>query len=172
MGLMTKIRKHHVGLMQKTVEVLGNILKPVSQEQAMTLCDGAEGWTILEVVCHLRDCDEIFYERAVLILEQEFPVLAPYDRNRMAVERRYNEQNLKQVYADLVKSRQRFSDFFYNLSNEQWERAGQHPEESPFTVTEAAMQVSRHDLIHIDQITRILAGSTTRSEDWPKHSHA
>lgn len=157
MGLMTKIRKRHIALMQTTVDVLGNILKPISQEQAATLRDGENGWTILEVVCHLRDYDVIFYDRVRLIIEQDYPVLPGYDYDALTVERKYKEQSLTQAYAELVRFRERLVDFFNDLANEQWERAGQHPEEGHFTMTDAVMQVSRHDLTHIEQITRILA---------------
>jgi uncharacterized damage-inducible protein DinB len=165
MGLMTKIRKRHIALMQKTLVVLGNILKNVSHEQATTVRDGETGWTVLETVCHLRDYDEFYYQRAKLIIEEEYPTLPAYDQEALAVERKYNEQNLAQVYAELVKSREQFVDFFHNLTNEQWEHAGLHPEDGHFTMTDAVMQVSRHDLNHIEQITRILAeGITTQSK--------
>ncbi len=165
MGLMTKIRKRHLALMQKTLDVLGNVLKNISQEQATTLRDGANGWTILESLCHLRDYDEFFQARARLIIEQEYPTLPAYDQEALAIERKYNEQNLMQVYAELVESRRRFIEFFFVLTNEQWERAGQHPDDGHFTMTEAVMEVSRHDLIHIEQITRILVeGVTTPHE--------
>lgn len=165
MGLMTKIRKRHIALMQKTADVLGNILKSISQEQATTLRDGEGGWTMLETLCHLRDYDEIFYTRAQMIIEQEYPVLPAYDQEALVIERKYNEQDMKQVYVDLVKSRHRFVEFFDMLTNEQWERAGQHPEEGHFTMTDVVMQVSRHDLNHIEQITRILAEGVTEKHE-------
>jgi uncharacterized damage-inducible protein DinB len=157
MGLMTKIRKRHIALMEKTIDILANITQSVTQEQATTLRDHDNGWTILEVMCHLRDFDNIFYERARLITEQEYPMLPGYDQEALAAEREYNKQNLAQVYAELKQARQRFAEFFTTLPDPDWERAGMHPEEGHFTMTDAVMQVSRHDITHIEQITRILA---------------
>jgi uncharacterized damage-inducible protein DinB len=157
MGLMTKIRKRHIALMEKTCDIIGNLTQSVTQEQATTFRDHDNGWTILEVMCHLRDFDNIFYERAQLILEQEYPMLPGYDQEALAIERAYNKQNLAQVYAELKQARQRFAEFFTLLPDPDWERAGMHPEEGHFTMTDAVMQVSRHDITHIEQITRILA---------------
>jgi len=57
----------------------------------------------------------------------------------------------------LRASRARFIAFFQSLSGEQWARAGIHPEKGDFTMTDALMQVSSHDLVHLEQIARILA---------------
>jgi uncharacterized damage-inducible protein DinB len=157
MGLMTKIRKRHIALMERTCDVLGNVLQTVTQEAATTLRDSDDGWTILEVVCHMRDYEEIFHERAQTILQEEYPLLPAHDHEAMAVEREYNKQNLAQAYADLKQARQRFTEFFKTLPDPDWERAGMHPEEGHYTMTDAVMHVSRHDLTHIEQITRILA---------------
>lgn len=157
MGLMTKIRKRHITLMEKTCDILGNIVQSTSQDDATRFRDGPNGWTALEVLCHLRDFDEFFYGRAVMMVTQEYPQLPAYDHEALAIEREYNRQDWQKVYVELKQSRQRFAEFFRNLADADWERAGVHPEEGHFTLTDAVMQVSRHDITHIEQITRILA---------------
>lgn len=156
------LRKRHITLMQHTLAILNNILINVSQETATTLRDpndGDKGWTTLEVLCHLRDYDEIFYQRAVMIQQLDQPQLPGYDHEALAVERRYNEQDLRQVLSDLMRSRGRFIEFFQGLSDADWARAGIHPERGHFTMTDACVQVGTHEALHIEQITRILAGS-------------
>ncbi len=151
-----KIRVRYLTNMQRTCATLGHILQRVTQEQATTLRDGEDGWTVLEVLCHLRDFDGFFYDRAVMMLEQENPLLPKYDHEALAIERNYNGQNLQEVYAELAESRSRFVAFFQALTPEQWERAGIHPERGHFSVTDAALQVCSHDIDHTEQITRIL----------------
>ncbi len=159
---LEEIRQRHIKLMQKTVDIVGNILKDVSQHEATTHRDGPDGWTVLEVVAHLRDFDRIFRERAELMLEDEYPELKEVDHDKLVVDEKYNEQNLTQVYIDLVKSRRETITFFSDLSRSQWERFGNHWERGDFSMTDAVIQVCTHEVNHIEQITRIL--SEARSE--------
>ncbi len=156
---LTDLRKRHVRLMRQTCDLLGHLLTAVDQTAATTLRDahdGPKGWTVLEVVCHLRDYDGIFRARAQRMLAEEYPALAPSDHKALAVERAYNAQDLRQVYAELVESRQETIELFKGLDEEDWARAGLHPERGHFTLTDAAVQVGTHDVIHLEQITRIL----------------
>jgi hypothetical protein len=164
MSDLRDLHNRHMLLMQHTLGILGNVLAGADPAVMTTLRDpndGAKGWTALEVLCHLRDYDEIFYQRACLILEQEYPNLPGYDHEALAIERRYNEQDFRQVYADLVRSRQRFVEFFQRLNAAQWERAGVHPERGHFTMTDACAQVGTHEALHLEQITRILWTAST-----------
>jgi len=157
--LLTDIRQHHLRQMQKTVATIGYILTPVTQEVATTLRDGPDGWTVLEVLGHLRDFDAIFRQRAQMMLAQDYPDLPAYDHEQMAIDYRYNEQNLKATYQALLESRQETSAFFAALSDTDWERAGVHPERGHFPMTVACIQVSSHDLTHIEQIAKILTAA-------------
>ncbi len=156
MDNLTDIRKRHVKMMRTTRDILRNVIQPVTPVQASTLRDGPEGWTILEVICHLRDFDGFFYDRAMMMLEKEYPTLPAYDHEALAIERGYNQQDLRQAFAALSESRDRFVEFFKGLSNEQWAKSGIHPERGHFTMTDAAIQICTHDAAHIEQITRIL----------------
>lgn len=160
MSTLVDIRRRHVKLMQNTVTILGHILGGVRQTQAETLRDeqdGPKGWSILEIVCHLRDFDEFFAHRARMIVEQDHPILPAYDHEMLAIERDYNHQKLADAYWSLAQSREKFVVFFKQLTDEQWERTGIHPERGEFSVIDAAIQVGHHDCVHIEQITRILA---------------
>ena len=139
----------------------GNVLAPVSQAVATSLRDGQDGpkgWTIVEVVCHLRDFDLFFQHRAQLMLQQENPTLPAYDHEALAIERNYLSNDVHQAYTVLVESRRQFVEFFEGLTAEQWACAGIHPERGHFTMTDAVMQVGTHDCTHLEQITRILNG--------------
>lgn len=154
------VRRRHVKLMRQTLETLGHIVHTTTPNDARTFRDpddGDKGWTSLEILCHLRDFDQFFYDRAVMILEQDHPDLPAYDHEQIAIDRQYNQQDWHTAYAELVESRHRFREWFKALSDEQWERVGNHPErDHPFTLTDAAMQIGLHDVTHIEQITRIL----------------
>jgi len=158
-----QVRKRAIWQMKTTCEILGHILKNISEQQAHNLQDGPEGWSIIEIVCHLRDFDEFFYQRAQMMLEQEHPQLPAYDHEAIAIERKYRNEELAYAYYDLKESRERFVEFFKSLTDEQWERTGIHPERDSFTMTDAVQQVGLHDIDHIEQITRILENEVPAS---------
>lgn len=151
-----RTRKRHMLLMQRSITILGYILHDVTQEDATTLRDGEGGWTVLEVLCHLRDYDVIFYNRAIQMLEEEMPNLPGFDQDELAVERAYNRQDLKKVFEELKESRAHYVQLFLNMTDDEWERAGIHPEAGYFNMWDALMQVGHHDVNHLEQITRIL----------------
>lgn len=151
-----QVRERHIGAMRKSCDILEHILHGVTDEQARSLRDGPDGWSIIEIVCHLRDFDEIFYRRAQMMQTREQPQLPAYDHEAMAVEGCYQQADLAEAMAALKASRGRFVSFLAALTPEQWERDGAHPERDSFTMTDAAMQVGLHDLDHLEQITRVL----------------
>ena len=156
---LTRIRQRHISLMEQTLQTLGHVLRSVPQTTATTVRDahdGPKGWTVLEVLCHLRDYDGIFRQRAELMVAEDYPHLPGYDHEALARERDYNRQDLRQVWAGLTQSRQATIQLFRGLTDAQWERAGIHPERGHFTLTDAVVQVGTHDCIHLEQITRIL----------------
>ena len=127
------VRTHanHGLLMQGSLKLLVTLVRTLSPEAATTLRDpndGAKGWTVTEVLCHLRDYDEIFWERAVMIREQAYPTLPIYNHEQLVIDRNYNGQAVPTVYAELTASRKRFVNFFQSLSETEFHRAGLHRE--------------------------------------------
>ncbi len=158
-----QLRERTLSIITHTCQVYGHVISTITQEQARTWRDqndAPHGWTALEVLCHMADYDDIFYQRACMILQEDDPHLPNYDHNALAVEHAYNQQDKDEVYARLTQSRARFIDFFQNLTDEQYERAGVHPERGHFTLWDALMQVSTHDARHLEQLTRIIRDAT------------
>lgn len=150
-------RERQIASMRLTCKILSHILRHVSTMDARRLRDGSDGWSIVEIVCHLRDFDEIFHSRARMMLEMEYPELPAYDHEAMAIERNYQAESLADAYNALKASRARFAAFFEALTPAEWARGGAHPERDSFSMTDALMQVSAHDLDHLEQITRVMA---------------
>lgn len=154
---LRQARERHIGAMRLTDEVLSHIVRDLSDEKARESRDGPDGWSIIEILCHLRDFDAIFRSRAKMMLSEDHPSLPAYDHEAMAVERAYQQERLSSVCEQLKASRRETIAFFASLTPDQWERAGVHPERDSFTMTDAVMQVGLHDLDHLEQITRVLA---------------
>lgn len=150
------IQRAHLALMERTARTLDLLLTPLSRETATTLRDGGDGWTVTEVMGHLRDFDGYFRGRGMMMVEQNNPLLPAYDHEAIALAARYNEQDLTTVLAEFLHSREQTQAFFAGLTEEGWARVGVHPERGRFTMTDALLQVGLHDTIHIEQIIKIL----------------
>ncbi len=157
MAMTEQIRRRHIWLMKASLLIIENILETVSEANIRTWRDGENGWTILEILCHLRDFDGFFRHRAEMMLEQDCPDLPAYDHERLAVENRYNEESLADVMDQFRATRADFREFFKELAEVDWLRQGIHPERGEFSMVDALMQVGLHDVNHIEQITRIIA---------------
>jgi hypothetical protein len=148
-----KRTREQLELSYKTVAVLA---RGATIERLTTLRDGPEGWTTLEVVCHLRDIELMFHERVQQSLAQDNPAFPHVDQDAWVIERRYNEQDLNTALADWYAERERFYATIEGLHAEQLERPYVHPLRGPETVLDMVLNTVRHDLLHIEQISRIL----------------
>ena len=154
MSIVTPERLHRA--LVRTPVVLQGLLVGVDQERAVAATDGPDGWSVVEVVCHVRDFDGVFQGRVEQMLAEEHPALAAYDHERIAVERDYRHDDLRRALAVLVEHRVGFLRLFAGLDAERWGRTGVHPELGTISVLDAATQVVLHDIDHTEQIARCL----------------
>lgn len=158
MNTLETVHQKHIDLMQLTLRTVTTLVGSISQEHASTWRDGPDGWSVLEVLGHLRDFDGFFRGRAEMMLADEYPNLPRYDHVALAIERNYNRQALEDIVAQWAESRAATVALFEGLTGEQWERSGVHPERGHFTMTDAVMQIGHHDIIHTEQLAKILKG--------------
>jgi hypothetical protein len=141
---------------KRTPVILHALVGGLTAERARSATDGPDGWSVIQVVCHLHDFDGFFQGRVELMLAQDEPELPGYDHEALAIERDYQHQDLPTVEADLIEHRRRFLTLFESLNDEQLARSGIHPENGRITVFDALVQLTHHDLTHLDQIARCL----------------
>jgi hypothetical protein len=141
---------------RRTPVILNALLAGVSQDRAMSATDGPDGWSVVEVVCHLRDFEGFFRGRVELMLREVNPELPAYDHEALAIERDYQHQDLREAFACLLDQRRSFLELLAGLSPEQLARTGIHPENGQINVFDAIVQLTNHDLTHLDQIARCL----------------
>ncbi len=130
----------------------------VSQAQAQQLRDGPDGWNILEIVCHVRDYQEIFMERLQRMIEEDRPALKPYDeaaREALVIDNQYAQQELRTVSQDYVQMRQAFIALVSGLDKAQLERVGLHPMTGEIDPTVTIFHTVMHDIDHAEQIARV-----------------
>lgn len=152
MTIFTPVR--FIKALHKNQQLINYILTAVPQETAASAWDG--DWNVIGVLCHLRDFDQIFYERANLMNDTDNPTLTPRDHEQLAQAGDYNHQNLAEVLAQFNTHRTRFIEWLEALPAERFARGGFHPENGQITILEQAAQVATHDIDHLEQMMRAL----------------
>lgn len=160
---MNRIPKSwYISCLKKSYKVLGMTIGDVTQEQAQQIKDGPDGWSVLEIMCHVRDFQEIFMQRVTRMLDEDEPELVPVDeaaREKMVIDKEYAKQNLRETYLDYVDTRHRFVELINVLEDGQLDRRGRHPMTGEVDVTTEIFHTILHDADHTEQIARILGAT-------------
>ncbi|MBK9124319.1 MAG: DinB family protein [Chloroflexi bacterium] len=158
LDMLERIQWRHVLLMRRSMKSLASIVHAADPDALQTKRDGPEGWTPLEILCHLRDFNAIFHRRARQIVAEHRPVLVPYDHLQLVIDNHYAEQDPYAVIEDMAAERERMAAFYESLTPDQLLRVAIHPEDGDRPLYDFLMQVGHHDNDHLEQITRVLAG--------------
>ena len=140
-----------------TPETLQRLLHGVSDNQARIARGGDENWSVIEVLCHLRDAEERGLERMRAMRDTDNPRLAGHDQAQGAIERNYSAARLPDALSEFVRLRALHAAELTALPAVDWQRTGQHAEMGTITITSHALHLVSHDAIHLAQIARQLA---------------
>ena len=137
-------------------DALDGLLNGVSEEQARAARGGDEGWSVIEVACHLRDAEEHSVRRVRAMIEADRPILAGYDQEALAIEHDYAHSPLAPACAEIARLRAIHVDLLRALSDAGWEREGMHDERGRVTIENYVIHIVGHDMQHLGQIARAL----------------
>lgn len=140
-----------------TPDTLRGLLQNVTLQQAAAARGGDENWSVIEVICHLRDAEERNLERVRLMRDQDNPTLEGYDQAAWAKERNYAAARLDEALAAFLKTRAIAIAELTALSPQQWTRPGHHAEAGPLDILGYMHHIVSHDSIHLAQIARQLS---------------
>ena len=157
---MHNIAQDLLDALQATPEIVETLLDGCTQEQATAARGGDEGWSIVEVVCHLRDAEEEAFSRMRLMRDNAHPVIVAYDQDLWARERNYAEASLREALAAFNRFRAQHVTELAQLSPQEWERTGQHEEQGTITISSHTLHMVSHDALHAAQIARQLKSVT------------
>ena len=150
--------KDLVDALRATPDVLDALLAGVSQAQAQAARGGDENWSVVEVICHLRDAETRALEREQAMRDEDHPFLAAYDQEAWAREYDYASQELHTALDEFKAVRARRLALLEGLSLDQWQRSGRHEEQGDITLQAHVLHIAAHDLVHLAQIGRQLRG--------------
>ena len=157
---MYNISQDLLDALRATPDVLAGLLDGCTQEQATAARGGEEGWSVVEVICHLRDAEEEALSRMRLMRDNTKPVIVAYDQEGWARERNYAAANLRQALAAFNRFRAQHVAELAQLSPEEWEHTGQHEEQGTITISSHTLHIVSHDALHAAQIARQLKSMT------------
>jgi hypothetical protein len=115
------------------------------------------GWGVIEILCHLRDWDEIFLDRFRQSVEHERPFLPVYDDELWPIERDYRGQDPRKVFDQFRALRAELVALLEPLPAEAWQRPAEHGAYGEVTLHWMADHVCDHDREHLDQVRDALS---------------
>jgi uncharacterized damage-inducible protein DinB len=150
-------REQRLGRMHRTADDLAAAVKGKGDAELSRRPD-AKNWAAKEVICHLRDTEELFLERFQTIMSNEEPKLGGPQPDRWAEERQYLRNEAGAALAAFRKRREDSLAFLKNLAPADWERAGVSPTRGRITIEQFVSLMAWHDDNHLDQLRRALEG--------------
>jgi hypothetical protein len=149
-------RKAHLAALRATPARLKDALAGVPK--ALALWTPAPGkWSILEIVCHMRDMErDAYLARFQRILAEENPALPDVDGDRCALEGDYRAQKLGEVVRDWKRLRRETLRVLAGVKQDQWGRVGTHETAGPLSVEGFVRRLAvGNDEAHLGQIEAI-----------------
>jgi len=174
---LTRPLRERLERMARTPEDLAVAIQGRSDAELSRRPD-AKNWAAKEVVCHLRDIEELVIVRFHTMLAMEDPkvlvvgappsdlaqwgigdeVPLPLDADRWADERQYLRNDAGAALAAFRKRRSEVLALLGKLTPAQWERGSVHPTHGRVTFKDWTAGVAAHDDTHLAQLTRALEG--------------
>jgi hypothetical protein len=151
-------RELRVQRLTRTADELAAALQGQS-DATLSRRPDAKNWAAKEVVCHLRDTEEVFGARLEQVLAMDVaPTFTISNPDRIAGERQYLRNEPGEALAAFRQRRAESLETFAQLTPDQWEKGGIHPVRGRITIDDILSTMAWHDDNHLDQLIRALQG--------------
>jgi DinB family protein len=154
-------REERLGRLSRTPDDLAAAIHGQSEAALVRRPDG-RNWAPKEVVCHVRDIEELLMTRLTLMIAMNEPQLVGFDPDktpdRWAEERQYLRNDIGEALAAFRRRREESLALLRRLTPEQWDRSAIHPTRGRMTIDDFVALETWHDENHLDQLRRALAG--------------
>lgn len=115
-------------------------------------------FTLLEMVCHQADFEDIYLERMRAALKTDGVEVADVDEGERAKAKKYDCRDLRKELEVFANRRRDTIDFLESLSEEQLGRSFTKEGLGRITIREYLAILSGHDLYHLEQASWYLRG--------------
>jgi hypothetical protein len=137
--------------------------------------EAEDKWSILDVIAHLGDFEQLTHWRLRLVLGHHAPQLAQFDQQVLVATHR--GERLSTLVEQLAFARRMNLTLAARLTPEERVRIGVHPNFGPLTINEMLDRAQKHQERHLAQIERIrknlgLTVSESPQTDGAESGHA
>lgn len=115
------------------------------------------GWSVGEILAHLRASDDILAARAYMILARDNPPLPAFDERRWAEVSGYGQLEILDSLQTYTLRREELVRMLRELPAEAWSRTGQHEQRGEVTLHDMLKVLADHEAEHCVQIEALLA---------------
>lgn len=117
-----------------------------------------EQWSVSEILAHLADAEIVGGFRMRLILGAPGTPVAAFDQDAWVTNCHYGKRNPRKSVEQFRAVREANLALLKSLTPEQWKHYGMHSERGQETIEHIVRMFAGHDINHLKQIERILAG--------------
>jgi hypothetical protein len=118
----------------------------------------ADKWSASEILAHLGDAEIVIAFRMRLILGAPGTPIAAYDQDSWVTSGHYEKRDPRKSLEQFSVLREANLALLKSLMPEQWKQYGMHAERGQETIEHIVRMTAGHDINHLQQIERILAG--------------
>ncbi len=115
-------------------------------------------FTLLEMVCHQADFEDIYLERMRAALKSDGIEVPDVDEGARALEKKYDGRDLRKELEVFANRRRDTVDFLESLSDEDLGKSFTKEGMGRVTIREYLAILSGHDLYHLEQASWYLRG--------------
>ena len=112
-------------------------------------------WTACEIIHHLADSESTSANRLRKLLVEDRPVIQGYDQDAYAARLNYNQRDVGPALDAFRAARATTAQLFEIMSDEDWQREGEHTESGRYTVESWLTIYADHAHNHAAQIRRL-----------------
>jgi DinB family protein len=151
-------------LLESTPDILDLLLR-AAPEDAFAWQPAPDRWSIRDILAHLAEVEyHVMRARARRMVEEDAPVLEPYDQNAAYLAGRYAMQDARTSLERFRREREASVTWLRTLPPAVVEHIGKHQDLGVITFGQLMHEWAFHDVGHLRQIAEVLRAKAF----WPQ----
>lgn len=145
-----------LAVFQASPAVVYESLKLLPNED-WTLRPRPKEWSVLEILCHLRDVDrDINLHRIIDLTSKDNPFITGIDSDVWAEKRNYQQQDPEKTLSEYIQARKEFLENLERIDLRDWEKPARHSILGNTNIVELMRITAEHDRLHIRQLFKTM----------------